>query len=124
MYRLEAVRPHIHAVQTHRNARHFPPLNTARLSQIRGPLVHVLSTSDLRSLNCTHLGDPSSRRLNLADGTNLVAGVAWNANVVAALEGELDVANLEDLGAAFFGVLAGCLEDLIDEGIGNIEDRL
>jgi hypothetical protein len=73
-------------------------------------------------LNSAHLRDPSRRRLNLAYGTDLIAGVAGNADVVASLEGELDVTDLEDLGAAFLGVLAGCLENLIDEGVGDVED--
>jgi hypothetical protein len=62
--------------------------------------------------------------LNLANGADLIAGVAGNANVVATFEGELDVADLEDLGASFLGILASCLEDLIDEGVCDVEDRL
>lgn len=90
----------------------------------RRPLIHVLPTRNLRSLNSAHLRNPSSRWLNLADGTDLIAGIAGNADVVASLESELDVADFEDLGAAFLGVLAGCLEDLVDEGVGNVEDGL
>jgi hypothetical protein len=62
--------------------------------------------------------------LYLADGTDLIAGVAGNADIVATLESELDVADLEDLGATFLGVLASRLKDLIDEIISDIEDRL
>jgi hypothetical protein len=62
--------------------------------------------------------------LNLADGTDLIGGVARDANVVATLESELDVTDLEDLAAAFFRILAGCLEDLINEVVGDLEDRL
>ena len=47
-----------------------------------------------------------------------------DANVVAALEGQLDVADLEDLAAALLGVLAGCLEDLVDEVVCDLEDGL
>lgn len=87
-------------------------------------LISVLSSSDLRGLYSTHLGDPVGSRSNLADSADLVAGVAGNADVVATLESELDIADLEDLGAAFLGILAGCLKDLIDEAVGDIEDRL
>lgn len=55
----------------------------------------MLSTRDLGGLNSTHLRDPSWGRLNLADRADFVASIAGDANVVAALEGELDIADLE-----------------------------
>lgn len=75
-------------------------------------------------MNGTHLRDPGWGRLNLADGTDLIAGVARDTDVVATLKGELDIADLEDLAATFLGVLAGGLEDLIDEVICDVEDGL
>lgn len=87
-------------------------------------LIRILSASDFRSLNSAHLRDPSGSRLNLADCTNLIAGITRNTNVVATLQSELDVADLEDVRAAFFGILACCLKNLIDKIIGNSENRL
>jgi hypothetical protein len=58
--------------------------------------------------------------LNLADGADLIRGVARDADVVATLESELDITDLEDFAAAFLGILAGCLEDLIDEVVGDL----
>ena len=57
-------------------------------------------------------------------GADLVAGVAGDADVVATLESELDVTDLEELAAAFLGILAGCLEDLINEVVGDLENGL
>jgi hypothetical protein len=62
--------------------------------------------------------------LDFADGADLVGGIARNADVVATLESELDVTDLELSGATFLGVLASCLKDLIDEAVGNGENRL
>lgn len=75
-------------------------------------------------MNSAHLGNPSRRRLNLADGTDFVGGIAGDADVVATLESELDVTDLEELAAAFLGILAGCLEDLINEVVGDLENGL
>jgi hypothetical protein len=57
-------------------------------------LVHIPTTCNLCGLNSTHLADPGGRGLDLAYRTDLIAGVAGNADVVAALKGELDIANL------------------------------
>jgi hypothetical protein len=86
--------------------------------------ISILATGNLGRLNRAHLRDPRRGRLNLAHGTDLVGGVTGDTNVVAALEGQLDVTDLEDLAAAFLGILAGCLEDLIDEVVGDLEDGL
>lgn len=88
------------------------------------PLVVVFATSDLGSLHSTHLRDPRRSRLDLADGADLIAGVAGNADVVATLESELDVADLEDLATALLGVLASGRENLVDEVVCNVEDGL
>lgn len=87
-------------------------------------LVAAFAAGDLGSLNSAHLGDPSRRRLDLAHGADLVAGVSGDTNVVAALEGELDVTDLEDLGAALFGVLASGVENLVDEAVCYCKDGL
>jgi len=87
-------------------------------------LIRILSSSDLRSLYSTHLRDPSGRRLNLANGTDLITGVAGDADVIATLESELNVADLKNLGAPFLGVSASCLKNLIDEVVCDVKDRL
>jgi hypothetical protein len=86
--------------------------------------IGILATSNLGSLNSAHLRDPSCRRLNLADGTDLIGGISRDADIVATLKSELDVTDLEELATAFLGVLAGCLKDLINEVVGDLEDRL
>jgi hypothetical protein len=60
----------------------------------KAPLVHIPTTCNLGGLNSTHLADPSSRGLDLAYGTDFIAGVAGNADIIATLKGELDIANL------------------------------
>jgi hypothetical protein len=62
--------------------------------------------------------------LNLPDCADLITGVAWDTDVVTTLKSELDVTDLENLAAAFLGVLASCLKDRIDEVVGNLKDRL
>lgn len=62
--------------------------------------------------------------MDLANGSDFVRGVAGDTDIVAALEGELDVTDFEDSGTALFGVLACGLEDLVDKVVGYLEDRL
>ena len=87
-------------------------------------LICVLATCHFCSLNSAHLGNPGGRWLNLAYCPNLVTGVARNTDVVTAFEGKLNVTNLEDLATALFGILARCLENLVNEIIGDSENRL
>ena len=51
--------------------------------------------SDFSSLNSTQFLSPTWSRLHLLDGTQLVGSVARHAEVVVALENELEVAKLE-----------------------------
>lgn len=83
------------------------------------PLIATLSASDLGSLNSTHFVDPSGARSDLTNSANLITSVTRNADVVATFKSELNVADLQNLGTTFFGVLAGCLKNLIDEVIGD-----
>jgi hypothetical protein len=62
--------------------------------------------------------------LEFSDGSDLVAGVTWNANIVVAFEDELNIADFECLGASSFGTLASSSNDLVDKLIGYIEDAL
>lgn len=73
------------------------------------PLIHILATCNLCGLDSTHLADPSRSRLYLPNGTDLVASVTRDANVVATLQSELDITDLEYFRAAFFCILACCL---------------
>lgn len=97
-----------------------PPPNhlPACSSQIRLP------PRNLTRLHRAHLGDPPLGRQKLAHSADLVRGVAGDADVVVALEDELDVADLEGLGAARLGALAGGCDDLVDELVGDGEDAL
>jgi hypothetical protein len=67
----------------------FPAMNSSRST-----LIHIPTTCDLRSLYGTHLADPSGGRLDLPNSSDLIAGVPWDTDVVTALKGELDVADL------------------------------
>jgi hypothetical protein len=61
---------------------------------------------------------PARRGIVSADGAQLVGGVAWDTDVVVALENELEVAELEVVGLAQFGDFAGGSDDLVDESVG------
>lgn len=54
-----------------------------------------LAPSYLSSLNSTQLLSPTRSRLRFLDGTQLVGSVARHANVVIALENELEVTKFE-----------------------------
>ena len=95
------------------------PINSSQM-----PLIHVPTTGNLCSLDSTHLADPGRRRLDLPNSTDLVASVAGNADVVATFKGELNIANLQDLGATFLRILACRLQNLVDKLISNGKDGL
>lgn len=82
------------------------------------------TTSDLRSLHSRNLLHPACGGMVAADGAQLVGGIAWDADVVVALEDELEVAELEVGGAAELGDFAGGGDDLVDEGVGEVEEDL
>ncbi len=84
----------------------------------------TLPTSDLACLNRTHLIDPTLGRLELANGTNLIASIARDTDVVVALKDKLDVADLEGLAATCFGALACGVDDLVDEFVCDAENGL
>lgn len=87
-------------------------------------LLLALAGHDLGGLDGAHLGDPAGRGLDLADSTEFIGRVARHANVVGALKDQLDIANLEDLGATLLGVAAGSMENVIDEAISHVQDAL
>lgn len=89
-----------------------------------GPLEVALARHDLRSLDGAHLGDPTLGGQHLSDSAELVRGVAGDADVVGALKDKLDVANLEDLGAALLGIVAGRVQKAVHKRVGKVEDGL
>ena len=101
-----------------------PTLHLLTGSSFSSILRVILARHDLSGLDGAHLGDPRRTGLHLTNGAQLVAGVSGNANVVGALEDELDVADLQHLGSSFLGVAASRVEDVVHKGIRQIEDRL
>lgn len=79
-----------------------------------------LARHDLGSLDGTHLGDPTRRGLHLSDGAKLIRRVSRDANVVRALQNQLDITDLEYLGAALFRVATSGVEDIINKRVCKI----
>ena len=86
--------------------------------QIRFP------TSDLSGLHGAQLLRPGLRRLHLLDGAQLVRGEARHADVVVALEDHLQVADFQLRGIPQLGQAAGGDDDVVDEVVGYLEERL
>lgn len=84
--------------------------------------LNIIFAGNFGGLNGTHLRDPVGSWLNLADGSDLVTSVSWDTYIVLTLKRELNIPNLQHVGTALFGVLAGRLQDLVDKGICNVED--
>lgn len=63
-------------------------------------------------------------RLDLLNGAELVGGVARDADVVVALEDELDVADVKGVRTADFRELASGDSDLVDEVVGDFKEGL
>jgi hypothetical protein len=91
---------------------------------VQALLVVLGAGHDLGRLNRAHLGDPSLAGLGLADSAQLVRCVTRDADVVGALENQLDVTDLEYLGAALFGEAAGGVQDIVNEVVCYTKDRL
>jgi hypothetical protein len=87
-------------------------------------LLVILARCDLGRLDSAHLGDPVGRWLHLANGTELVRCVARNADVVNALEDQLNVADLQDLATTLLGQPTGHVHDIINKVIGYPENGL
>lgn len=84
--------------------------------------LNVIFPRNLGGLDCAHFRDPVGSWLNLADSSDLITGISWDTDVVLALQSELNVANLQHVRAALFGVLTSRLQNLVDEGICDVED--
>ena len=63
-------------------------------------------------------------RVEFADSADIVGGVARNTDVPVALEDDLDVADVERVGAAKLGHLAGGGRDGVNKLIDELEDGL
>jgi hypothetical protein len=83
-----------------------------------------LPTHDLGSLNSFHFFVPSGSRNQLPYGADLIRGVSWDADVVVALEDQLDIADVELGRLAEFGKLASVGENGIDEVVSKLKDCL
>jgi hypothetical protein len=79
----------------------------------------AFATSNLGSLNCTHLGNPALCWLELPDSTNLIAGITWNTDVVVALQDKLDITDLKSFRATSLGAFASSRDDLVDKLISD-----
>jgi hypothetical protein len=110
-------RGHKQKVETHRQRRR-PPQSTSCLRVV------LCSRRDLGSLNNAHLGDPSQRRLHLADSPQLVGRVAGDADIVRALQHQLQITDLEYLRPAFLGVAACGVQHTVDKRVCEVQNRL
>jgi hypothetical protein len=83
-----------------------------------------LATHDFGRTDCLHLVHPAGCRHNLAHGTDFVGSVARDADVVVALQYELDVPDLELRRFAELAKLARAADDAVDEVICKLQDGL
>lgn len=84
----------------------------------------ALARHNLGSLDGAHLRDPALGGQHLPNRAELIRGVAGDAYVVGALKDELDVAYLENLGAALLGIVARRVQKSVHKGVGQVKDRL
>lgn len=101
------------------------PIHPSHRFEVRDePSQLPLPARNLRSLDSRQLLRPSCRGLHLLHGAQLVARETGDADVVVALEDELQVADFELGGLAELGELAGGDDDLVDEFVGDGEEDL
>jgi hypothetical protein len=81
-------------------------------------------THDLGGLHSIHLLRPSGCRLELANRANFIQRVARNANVVVALENNLNVANVQCRVWSDLGQAACSGNNAVDKVVGQGENRL
>lgn len=80
--------------------------------------------SDLGCLDGRHLLGPTLSRLGFLDGAKVVRRETGDTDVVVTLEDELDVPNVKGRGRAQLGETAGRSNNVVDEIIGHLEDKL
>jgi hypothetical protein len=83
-----------------------------------------LPAHDLGRIDRFHLVHPTCSWYDLAHSTHFVRGIAWDADVVVALEDELKVTNVELGRFAQLAKFAGAADDVVDEVVGELEDGL
>lgn len=83
-----------------------------------------LSAHDLRRVDCLHLIHPSGCWNDLPHRAHLIGCITRNANIIAALENVLNVANIQLGAVAELGEFAGIRNDIIYKVIGELQDRL
>ena len=91
---------------------------------LRPPLKVRLPTHNLRRINRTHLVRPALRRHNLPHRPHLIRRISWNTDIVVALKYNLDIADVELGRVAQLAKLARVADDVVDEVVGELEDRL
>lgn len=94
------------------------------LIETKAPLEVCLPTHNLRRIDRLHLVHPPCSRHNLPHRAHLVGCVPGDTDIVAALEDVLDVTNVELWAVAQFGEFASVGDDVVDEVVCKLEDRL
>ena len=91
------------------------------------PLLSVFSRRLGELLLCrqrAHLVVVSLRRVELADGPNVVGGVAGDSDVPIAFEDDLDVLDVESIGTTKLGHLAGGGRNRVNKLVNELKDGL
>lgn len=82
-------------------------------------LVVLASRGDLSGLDSAHLGDPGRVRLYLTHRPELIRRIPRDSDVVASLDGHLQVAGLKYLTTSRHRQLACHVRDIVNEGVGD-----
>jgi hypothetical protein len=90
----------------------------------RAHLKVCLSAHHLGRVDRFHLVHPTCCWHDLAHGTHFVGSVARNADVVVALEDELEIADVKLGRLAQLAELARAADDVVDKVVSELEDRL
>lgn len=83
-----------------------------------------LPAHDLGRIDRLHLVHPTCSWHDLAHGAHFIRCVAGDADVVVALEDELEVADVELGRFAQLAKLACAADDVVDKVVGELEDGL
>jgi hypothetical protein len=83
-----------------------------------------LSAHDFGRIDRFHLVHPTCCWHDLPHSTHFIRSVARDADVVVALEDELEIANVELGRLAELAEFAGATDDVVDKVVGELEDRL
>ena len=108
-----------------------PPRNDSDRSHLQAVyfnhalnLLFPFTGHNLGSLNSTHFGNPACGWLYLSHSSQLIRRITWNANIVGPLEDKLDVTNFQDLGTALFGIPTGRMKNIVNKGVGHVQNIL